>query len=303
MKKLLLLAALMLATATMNTAVAQRRKDKKKTEDKVEVKAEKPLQLLTPSDSLSYIAGINFTAGLMPFLEAQHGIDSAHVADFVRGYQEAVSKDGDVAFGAYVTGLQFVDTWIKQRIMPSVKKNFEDSEYTINDSLFHVGFLAALMGDHSLYTDSAANAIYQERVKQVEEKRYAEHKAQNEQWLKNNATNEGVVTLPSGLQYKVITMGTGEKPAATDEVTVKYEGKLIDGQVFDSSYQRTPQETKFRANQVIKGWTEALTMMPVGSKWELYIPQELAYGERQAGNLIKPYSTLIFTVELISINK
>jgi FKBP-type peptidyl-prolyl cis-trans isomerase FklB len=98
----------------------------------------------------------------------------------------------------------------------------------------------------------------------------------------------------------VLTAGTGETPKATDKVTVKYEGKLIDGTVFDSSYKRNPQTSSFKCNEVIKGWTEALTMMPVGSKWELYIPQELAYGERPAGK-IKPYSTLIFTVELEGI--
>ena len=111
-----------------------------------------------------------------------------------------------------------------------------------------------------------------------------------------------MVTLPSGLQYKVITEGKGAKPTAQQEVTVKYEGHLIDGTEFDSSYKRNPQTTKFRCDQVIKGWTEALTLMPVGSKWELYIPQELGYGSRAAGN-IPPYSTLIFTVELVDITK
>lgn len=300
MKKSLVLVLVLLISATVGTAWAGKRKDKKKP---AEAKVETPLQLNSADDSLSYMAGMNYTAGLLPFLQSQHGIDSAHVADFVRGYQEAVNKDGDMAFNAYVTGLQFVNTWIKQRIMPSVKQGLEGSEYTINDSLFHAGFVASLLGDYSVCDDSTANARFEATMKAVDEKRNSEYKALNEQWLKENALKEGVVTLPSGLQYKVITMGTGEKPAATDEVTVKYEGKLIDGQVFDSSYQRNPQETKFRANQVIKGWTEALTMMPVGSTWELYIPQELAYGERQAGNLIKPYSTLIFKVELISINK
>ena len=100
----------------------------------------------------------------------------------------------------------------------------------------------------------------------------------------------------------MITEGTGEKPKATDKVNVKYEGKLIDGTEFDSSYKRKPDTTTFRADQVIKGWTEARTMMPVGSKCELYIPQELGYGARQAGK-IKPYSTLIFTVELVGIEK
>jgi FKBP-type peptidyl-prolyl cis-trans isomerase FklB len=119
-------------------------------------------------------------------------------------------------------------------------------------------------------------------------------------FLAANATKEGVKTTASGLQYKVITQGTGAVPTATDDVKVNYEGRLIDGKVFDSSYKRGEPNT-FKANQVIKGWTEALTMMPVGSKWELYIPYDLAYGERGAGNDIKPYETLVFTVELLDI--
>ena len=128
------------------------------------------------------------------------------------------------------------------------------------------------------------------------------YKSENEQWLTANAAKEGVKTTASGLQYKVIKEGTGETPKATDRVKVRYEGKLIDGTEFDSSYKRGPEPTAFRADEVIKGWTEALTMMPVGSKWELYIPQNLGYGARQAGK-IKPYSTLIFTVELVEIDK
>ena len=111
---------------------------------------------------------------------------------------------------------------------------------------------------------------------------------------------EGVQTTASGLQYKVITMGTGEKPTATSKVTVDYEGTLIDGTVFDSSYKRG-QPTTFQVNQVIKGWTEALQLMPVGSEWELYIPYQLGYGEREAGQAIKPYSALIFKVKLHGI--
>ena len=106
----------------------------------------------------------------------------------------------------------------------------------------------------------------------------------------------------SGLLYKVIKEGKGEKPVENDKVTVSYKGTLIDGTEFDSSYKRNEPST-FRANQVIKGWTEALTMMPVGSKWELYIPQELAYGARESGGQIKPFSTLIFEVELVGIEK
>ena len=125
-------------------------------------------------------------------------------------------------------------------------------------------------------------------------------KADGEKFLAENAKKEGVVTTPSGLQYKILTKGTGPVPTASQEVKVKYEGKLLDGTVFDSSYKRSDPITKFRCNQVIKGWTEALTMMPVGSTWELYIPYELAYGDADQGK-IKPYSMLIFKVELIGI--
>ena len=118
--------------------------------------------------------------------------------------------------------------------------------------------------------------------------------------IEENAKKEGVVTLPSGLQYKVLREGNGAIPKLDDNVVVKYEGTLIDGTKFDSSYDRNPQTTTFKPTQVIKGWTEALTMMPVGSKWMLFIPENLAYGERQAGK-IPAYSTLIFTVELEEI--
>jgi FKBP-type peptidyl-prolyl cis-trans isomerase FklB len=110
-----------------------------------------------------------------------------------------------------------------------------------------------------------------------------------------------VITLPSGLQYKVLVKGEGEVPQTSDKVKVNYEGRLLDGTVFDSSYERG-QAAEFTPTQVIKGWTEALTMMPVGSKWQLYIPYELAYGTRDTGK-IKPYSMLIFDVELLEIVK
>mgnify|MGYP002650875090 CR=1 FL=1 len=134
------------------------------------------------------------------------------------------------------------------------------------------------------------------------EKKYADNKAAGEKFLAENKTKEGVKTTASGLQYKVITEGKGEIPNDTCKVKVNYKGTLIDGTEFDSSYKRNEPAT-FRANQVIKGWTEALTMMPVGSKWELYIPQDLAYGGRETGGQIKPFSTLIFEVELVGIEK
>ena len=149
-----------------------------------------------------------------------------------------------------------------------------------------------------MYTRTAMETI---KAKAVAEK-YAEYKAENEKFLADNKTKEGVKTTASGLQYKVIKEGKGEIPTETSRVKVHYKGTLIDGTEFDSSYKRNEPAT-FGVNQVIKGWTEALKLMPVGSKWELYIPQELAYGDRQTGGQIKPFSTLIFEVELLDIEK
>lgn len=125
-------------------------------------------------------------------------------------------------------------------------------------------------------------------------------KKQGEAFMQTNKDKKGVVTLPSGLQYKVITPGTGKKPGTSDTVTVDYEGKLIDGKIFDSSYQRG-QPATFPVNGVIPGWTEALQLMNEGSTWMLYIPANLAYGEAGAGGLIGPNETLVFKVHLISV--
>ena len=120
-------------------------------------------------------------------------------------------------------------------------------------------------------------------------------------FLKENREKEGVIALPSGLQYEVLLMGTGEKPGAIDAVTCHYEGRLLDHTVFDSSYQRK-QPATFPLNRVIPGWTEGLQLMPVGSKFRFFIPAELGYGNRQVGSTIPPNSTLIFEVELLEIN-
>lgn len=152
-------------------------------------------------------------------------------------------------------------------------------------------------------TMEEANAYVQSKAEAIKTKateaQFAENKAAGEKFLAENAKKEGVKTTSSGLQYKIIKEGNGAVPTDSSKVKVNYKGTLIDGTQFDSSYDRK-EPTTFRANQVIKGWTEALTMMPVGSKWELYIPQDLAYGAREAGQ-IKPFSTLIFEVELVGI--
>ena len=135
---------------------------------------------------------------------------------------------------------------------------------------------------------------------ELEEKMTAENIEKGKAFLAENAKKEGIVTLPSGLQYEVITEGNGKKPSATDRVKCHYEGTLIDGTLFDSSIKRG-QPAVFGVNQVIKGWVEALQLMREGSKWRLFIPSELGYGAQQAGEMIPPHSTLIFEVELIEV--
>ena len=305
MKKIVLLAVVMVLGTTLSTATAGKKKDKKKQQTEVvadcSVAEVQPVVLTTASDTLSYAAGKTATQGLVPYLQQQLKMDTAYIADFVKGYEEAIEKIDDPQFVAHQAGFQIAQMAL-QRIMPSMNADFEGGESKISADIFHKGFIAALTHDNSVYTDSAAQAYFETTRKTVKEQVAAAYRAKNEAWLAENKTKEGVVTLPDGLQYKVITMGEGEKPLKDQTVKVKYEGKTIDGTVFDSSYKRNPQTSEFQCDRVIKGWTEALTMMPVGSKWELYIPQDLAYGERQAGQ-IKPFSTLIFTVELVDIVK
>lgn len=298
MKKILLLAVIMMATAVCGATPDKKEKKKKKddTEQKVE-----PIKLLSASDSLSYAAGMTATRGLIAYLQQQYGVDTAYIKDFIEGYKEATNKFDDPKYVARNAGTQ-IARMVDERILPSTEKQFEGTSYTINPDVFNAAFIDGVENDTTIMNSKYAATKFTD-ISEVEMKRKEEaYKSENEAWLKTNATKEGVKTTESGLQYKVITEGTGEKPKATDKVKVKYEGKLIDGTEFDSSYKRKPDTTTFRADQVIKGWTEALTMMPVGSKWELYIPQELGYGARQAGK-IKPYSTLIFTVELVGIEK
>jgi FKBP-type peptidyl-prolyl cis-trans isomerase FklB len=135
-----------------------------------------------------------------------------------------------------------------------------------------------------------------------EERLYGPNRNAGEKFLKENAKKDSVIVLPSGLQYKVLVKGDGEVPLENQTVQVNYEGRLVDGTVFDASSKHGDKPSEFKPSQVIKGWTEALTMMPVGSKWQLFIPYYLAYGGKSAGQ-IQPYSALIFDVELVGIVK
>ena len=162
------------------------------------------------------------------------------------------------------------------------------------------GITAVLAGEKTEMTHAEAQKVVNEHFQKLAEEAYAKVKSEGEAFLAANKNKEGVVTLPSGLQYEVITEGTGKKPAATDRVQCHYEGTLIDGTVFDSSIRRG-EPAVFGVNQVIRGWVEALQLMQEGAKWRLYIPQDMAYGANGAGEMIPPYSALIFDVELIKV--
>jgi FKBP-type peptidyl-prolyl cis-trans isomerase len=177
----------------------------------------------------------------------------------------------------------------------------------VDPAILARGLKDGLAGGKTLLTDDEAQAAIMEvqndmRKKQMEKKQEAgaANKKEGEGFLAANKSKEGVVTLPSGLQYKILKAGTGPKPTASDTVSCNYRGTLIDGKEFDSSYKRG-QPASFPVSGVIKGWTEALQLMPVGSKWQLVIPSDLAYGDNGAGADIGPGATLIFEVELLSI--
>lgn len=261
------------------------------------------VELNNGSDSLSYAAGMRLTDGLIPFL-LQQKVDTALMADFIKGFREAIKSADDPKQKAYQVGMD-IARQLNERMLPGMTMEFQDSPDSIIADKLYKGFEAALKKDSSIFTTEAATKFFNERQQAdkaaKEEKLYGPIRDAGKQFLAENAQKEGVITLPSGLQYKVLVKGEGEVPSMNDKVQVNYEGRLIDGTVFDASAKHGDKPAEFTPGQVIRGWTEALTMMPVGSKWQLYIPYELAYGERGAGDDIKPYSTLIFDIELVGI--
>ena len=289
-----------MAGALLNTADAKKKKDNKKA---AKVEVVKPLELNSSSDTLSYAAGMMLTDGLIPYLK-QTGVDTAYMAKFIEGFETVVKAGDNPEIKAYVAGMEIANR-VKDQMLSRMKGDLKDSPDSIVDALAFRGFVDGLKNDASVYDSKRASEMFKQKFeaakKAKEEKLYGPNRDAGKAFLAENAKKDSVVTLPSGLQYKVLVKGNGEVPKATDKVLVNYEGRLIDGTVFDASKKHGDKPAEFKPSQVIKGWTEALTMMPVGSKWQLYIPYELAYGERNTGS-IKPYSTLIFDVELVGID-
>lgn len=203
--------------------------------------------------------------------------------------QYIVAQNNSMDSLSYSIGLMLADNLKSQGLdsvdIPSVVDGMKD-----------------MLNEDSLKVDMpTAQRLISEHFQAKQQAKYKANIDEGKRFLEENGKRDSVVTLPSGLQYEVIASGPeGPSPSATDKVTVHYTGTLLDGKVFDSSVQRG-QPANFGVNQVIKGWTEALQLMKAGDKWKLYIPHDLAYGERGAGRDIPPYATLIFEVELISI--
>ena len=298
MKKTILLALALVASASLSPVEAIKKKNR------VVVFPAQPVKLNNSSDSLSYAAGVALTNGLIPYL-LQQKVDTTLMTDFVRGLREGLRNADNPKQKAYMVGLD-IARQINERMVPGITEEFKDSPDSIVAPLLHKGFIAALEGDTTIFTYDVAEKFFsQKRAADKlakDERLYGPNREAGEKFLMENAKNDSVIVLPSGLQYKVLVKGDGEVPLENQTVQVNYEGRLIDGTVFDASSKHDTKPSEFKPTQVIKGWTEALTMMPVGSKWQLFIPYYLAYGEKSAGK-IQPYSALIFDVELVGIVK
>ena len=281
MKKLTFVAAMAIAAATLASCSGNAPKASLKNE----------------IDTLSYAIGVAQSQGLNEYISQRLGVDTAYMAEFVQGVLDGANAGDDKKKAAYFAGTQ-IGQQLGQQMIPGINSNIfaNDSTKSISKNNLLAGFISAILKKDTKMTvteaDSTANAI-------AANIKYGDRKVKNEEFLAENAKKDSIVTLPSGVQYKILKEGNGALPTDSNQVVENYEGKLIDGTVFDSSYQRN-QPATFGVSQVIAGWQEALKLMPVGSEWEIYIPQEKGYGTRDMGN-IPPYSTLIFKVELLEI--
>lgn len=291
--KLRTLCILGLALAVCTDAPARARKKKQ---------AKKPVTeeiQPVPADSFSYAIGVAQGNGLKQYLESREGVTAPYLkyaAEGIKAFAGMTPEEVKQKL-AFAAGLRIGEMNRKQ-VIPSINQQATgktDTAY-VDEQIFNRGLAEVITEVAALSPDSAM------KVAERQMKYFTNQlKKTNLAWLESNREKKGVKTTESGLQYRILSKGEGPVASDTDEVEVHYEGTLIDGKIFDSSYKRNEPAT-FRCNQVIKGWTEALKIMPEGSVWELYIPYDLAYGESGSQN-IPPFSTLIFKVELLKVKK
>ena len=286
MKKILLMAAAVAMTAMTFTACNNG--SSAKLEDAV--------------DSLTYDLALGNGEGLKQYMSMQLGVDTAYLDQFIEGIKEGALNEPDSKKDAYFKGLG-VGQQIQQMVKNLSNEVYSgDSTQSVKTSVFVAGIIDALK-NRGTKSGEQAMADFEARMEPIKqanlEKQFGEWKQQNEKYLADNKKAEGVTTLASGVQYKVIEAGSGDVPTDTSKVAINYVGKTIEGTEFDSSYSRNEPITVDMSNPtVIPGWVEILKIMPVGAKWEVTIPQEQAYRMRNMGQ-IKPFSTLIFTMERV----
>ena len=255
-------------------------------------------------DTLSYAFGMAQTQGLKEYLTMRMDVDTTYIDEFINGLNEAANAGDNKKKAAYYAGLQ-IGQQISQQMIKGINYEIfgDDSTRTISLKNFMAGFVSGTTGKNGLMTVEEASQTAQTMIQSVKakvmEEKYGDWKKQCEEYMANIAKKEGIKELGDGVYYEVITEGKGAIPSDTSRVSVNYEGKLLNDTIFDSSYKRN-EPAKFRCNQVIPGWTKALTNMPVGSTWMVYLPQEQAYGDRDTGK-ISPFSCLIFKIELQGI--
>lgn len=249
-----------------------------------------------PADSFSYAEGLVQGGTLKNYLPRQFGVDTTYIDQVAKGITDSLSEQEAERIIAYAAGLQVAK--MNKKYMEALNRmatGKQDSAYA-DVKAFGRGVADGLLKNTSILTPDSAAKIVERQYKHVAEN----NRIEGEKFLLANKSVKDVVTTASGLQYRVLTQGTGAVATDTSSVEVHYEGKLLDGTVFDSSYQRNKPAT-FKPTQVIPGWTEALKLMPEGSVWEVYIPWNLAYGEKGQQPKIPPYSTLVFKIELLKV--
>ncbi|UKK53528.1 FKBP-type peptidyl-prolyl cis-trans isomerase [Prevotella sp. E2-28] len=261
--------------------------------------------LKTDVDTLSYAIGMAQTQNLMDYLSRAKGVDTTYIAEFLQGVNDGANSADDKKKAAYLAGVE-IGQQIANNMVTGLNYQLfgEDTTQTVSLNNILAGFVSGVLGKDGKMTvqeaDSTANALFESIKAKAQEKQYGANKVAGEKFLAENAKKEGVQKLPCGVQYKVLKAGNGATPSDTSTVVVNYEGRLIDGTVFDASARHGDEPASFQVGRVIKGWQEALKAMPAGSEWEIYIPQHLAYGANQSGQ-IPPFSTLIFKVELVEV--
>lgn len=253
-------------------------------------------------DSLAYELGVAQSEGLKQYMAMQLGVDSTQMDAFIKGMKEGSLNESDPKKDAFYKGIE-VGKQIQQMNKGLTNQVYgDDSTKSVKVANLLAGIIAGLKGTAN-ETAEVAGQKFEALLEPIRtknlEKEFGDNKKAGEKYLADNAKKEGVVTLPSGVQYKILTKGTGALPTDSSVVKVNYEGKLIDGTKFDSSYDRNqPLEVNMATPHVIPGWVEVLKLMPAGSVWEVTIPQEQAYGSQNQGQ-IKPFSTLIFKMEVL----